>query len=103
MTIARFRVMARLKEAKSRPPAGRDSEPHPTSSGFTLLMTCRSVLGDVGRGSWEQVRIPLARFFRLADGSHPAPDERFSWFSLAVGDGKGPVLVDDVELVEILR
>ncbi len=63
----------------------------------------RHDLRRLGHGKWEQIRIPLAAFFRLADGSRIQPGDRFTWFNFSVGGSAGPAYFDDIEFVEILR
>lgn len=63
----------------------------------------RFEIRSLGHGKWEQVRIPLASFFRLADGTHPVQGDRFGWFSLIPTGTATAAYFDDIEIVEILR
>jgi len=77
-------------------------------SPVTALLFCerlrdnvRYELKAVGRGRWEQVRLPVSEFFRLSDGARPQAGDRFSWITLTAASGR--IYFDDIELVEILR
>jgi hypothetical protein len=58
---------------------------------------------SIGKEKWEAVEIPVADFYRLADGSHPQEGDRFTWMNFAVAGATGPVYFDDIELVEVQR
>jgi len=60
-------------------------------------------LKTLGRGKWESVEIPLADFYRLADGSRIQEGDRFTWFNFTVTGTTGPVYFDDIELVEVQK
>jgi len=57
----------------------------------------------LGREKWEAVEIPLAEFYRLADGTHPQEGDRFTWMNFSVAGAVGPVYFDDIELVEVQK
>jgi ferric-dicitrate binding protein FerR (iron transport regulator) len=63
----------------------------------------RQEVRPVAAGKWEAVELPLADFYRLADGSKLVEGDRFSWFNLNASGGQGPVWFDDIELVEVHR
>ena len=60
----------------------------------------RIELKNIAAGKWETVELPLADFYRLADGSHAQDGDRFSWFNINVSGTTGPLYFDDIELVE---
>jgi hypothetical protein len=60
-------------------------------------------LKSIGKEKWEAVEIPIADFYRLADGSHPQEGDRFTWMNFAVSGATGPVYFDDIELVEVQK
>jgi len=57
----------------------------------------------LGKERWEAVEIPLAEFYRLADGTHPQEGDRFTWMNFNVAGAVGPVYFDDIELVEVQK
>jgi len=60
----------------------------------------RIELKHIAVNKWETVELPLADFYRLADGSHAQDGDRFSWFNINVSGTTGPLYFDDIELVE---
>ena len=53
--------------------------------------------------TWRCCEIPIAEFYRLADGSHPQEGDHFTWMDFAVAGANGPVYFDDIELVEVQK
>jgi ferric-dicitrate binding protein FerR (iron transport regulator) len=60
----------------------------------------RIELKHIAANKWETVELPLADFYRLADGSHAQDGDRFSWFNINVSGSTAPLYFDDIELVE---